>query len=383
MKIERLEVTSLEIPFKASFKHASADRAKMASVWVKAYASQGDMMGYGEGCPREYVTGENLQSATAWINHQHASIINDISCLETLKNWVLKHEKSIDQAPAAWCAVELALLDLLGKDAGHSFETLLSLPTLPPIFQYSAVLGDSELTGFSNQVVKYVSVGFRDFKIKLSGDLQRDIGKIECLNNAGVPLRIRGDANNLWREPSELIAYLDRLGQPFWALEEPLAPRDFAGLSEIARHTGIKIILDESFTRALDLDVIKDNPDFWILNLRVSKLGGLIRSLDLLAHARAIGLKLIIGAHVGETSVLSRAGLTLASAAGNARVAMEGAFGTHLLEYDVCEPALMFGKDGVLRTVEWSFSNAAGSGLDIQGAAQHILPVTGQNRAGL
>jgi L-Ala-D/L-Glu epimerase len=366
MKIERLEVMTLEIPFKASFKHASADRAKMASVWVKAYVGRNDVTGYGEGCPREYVTGENLQSAIAWINRNHDSIIHDIGCLETLKTWVLKHEKSIDQAPAAWCAVELALLDLLGRNAGQSFETLLSLPALPPVFQYSAVLGDSDPAGFSTQVLKYLSAGFLDFKIKLSGDLQRDLGKIECLNSTGAAVKIRGDANNLWRASSELIDYLDRLGQPFWALEEPLAPRDFAGLSEISRRTGIKIVIDESFTQARDLDVIKDNPDFWILNLRVSKLGGLIRSLDILQHARSIGLKLIIGAHVGETSVLSRAGLTLSSAAGDDRVAMEGAFGTHLLEYDVCEPPLMFGKDGVLRTVEWSFPNTPGSGLDIK-----------------
>lgn len=365
MKIERLDVKALEIPFKTSFKHASADRAQMASVLVKAYANQGELIGYGEGCPREYVTGENLKSALDWINHYHDSIAHEITCLETLKNWVLKHEKSIDQAPAAWCAVELALLDLIGRSEGQSLETLLSLPPLSSIFQYSAVLGDSDLYGFSKQVSKYVSVGFKDFKIKLSGDIDRDMGKIECLQNSGVPVRIRGDANNLWREPAELIAYLDRLGQPFWALEEPLAPRDFAGLSAVARHAGIKIILDESFTSAQDLNAIKDNPDFWILNLRVSKLGGLIRSLDLLAHTRSIGLQLIIGAHVGETSVLSRAGLTLASAAGNARVAMEGAFGTHLLEHDVCETPLMFGKDGMLCPDEWHFSASVGNGLVI------------------
>lgn len=365
MRIERLDVTSLEIPFKLSFKHASADRAKMASVWVEAYANHGELIGYGEGCPREYVTGENLKSAFDWINHHHHSIVNDITCMESLRHWVLKHEQTIDKAPAAWCAVELALLDLLGKSEGQSLEILMSLPPLPPLFQYSAVLGDSDLTGFSKQVLKYLSVGFRDFKIKLSGELEKDLGKIACLNSTGVRVRIRGDANNLWRKSSELITYLDRLGQPFWAIEEPLAPRDFSGLSEIATHTGIKIILDESFTCAQDIRDINDTPDFWILNLRVSKLGGLIRSLDLLNQARSFGLKLIIGAHVGETSVLSRAGLTLASTAGDSITAMEGAFGTHLLEHDVCDPPIMFGKDGMLRLDEWHFPATTGNGLTI------------------
>jgi L-Ala-D/L-Glu epimerase len=366
MRIQKLKVMSLEIPFKTSFKHASADRAKTASVWVEAHANNGELVGYGEGCPREYVTGENMRSALDWIGRYQSSIINNITDLESLKAWVVKQEQAIDKDPAAWCAIELALLDLLGKGEGQSLEELLSLPPLPPIFQYSAVLGDNDLAGFSKQVLKYVSVGFLDFKIKLSGELEKDLGKIACLNSAGIPVKIRGDANNLWRKPREVIAYLDRLGRPFWALEEPLAPRDFAGLSKVATQTGIKIILDESFTRAQDIRDIKDTPDFWILNLRVSKLGGLIRSLGFLKHARSLGLQVIIGAHVGETSVLSRAGLTLASAAGDARVAMEGAFGTHLLEHDVCDPSLMFGKGGMLCPEEWHFPTATGNGLEIK-----------------
>jgi len=363
MKIERLDVTSLEIPFKTSFKHASAERATTANVWVAACDTQRGLAGYGEGCPREYVTGENIETARDWISLHQPSIVDEITSLETLKQWVLKQETVIDKDPAAWCAVELALLDLLGKGEGQSLEALLSLPPLPSILQYSAVLGDNDEAAFSRQVLKYLSVGFRDFKLKLSGDLKKDIAKIACLNNSGIPVMIRGDANNLWRNPEDVIDYLDQLGQPFWAIEEPLAPRDFDGLSNIATHTGIKIILDESFTQAHDMHYIRRTPDIWIPNLRVSKLGGLIRSIDLLESARSLGLQIIIGAHVGETSVLSRAGLALAAAAGDARVAMEGAFGTHLLEHDVCEPSLMFGKGGELCPEEWHFQTGAGCGL--------------------
>lgn len=370
MKIERLEAISLEIPFKTSFKHASADRAKTASVWVEAYASHGELIGYGEGCPREYVTGENLQSAFDWIDHNKSSIANDITSLESLQAWVVKQEQVIDKDPAAWCAIELALLDLLGKSAGQSLEALLALPPLPPVLQYSAVLGDNDLAGFSKQVSKYLSVGFRDFKIKLSGDLDRDRGKIACLHGAGERVEIRGDANNLWRKPSDVIDYLDQLDQPFWAIEEPLVSRNFAGLAHVAARAGIKIILDESFTCSRDMYDIKDATDHFVLNLRVSKLGGLIRSIALLEDARSLGLQLIIGAHVGETSVLTRAGIALASAAGETRVAMEGAFGMHLLEHDVCEPPIMFGKCGILRPQEWDFPSATGNGLKIIGSSK-------------
>ncbi|MFZ1809788.1 MAG: hypothetical protein WAU04_01185 [Candidatus Nitrotoga sp.] len=148
MKIERLKAISLEIPFKTNFKHASADRAKTASIWIEACSNHGALIGYGEGCPREYVTGENLKSALDWINRHTSSIVKDITNLKSLKAWVVKQEQVIDKDPAAWCAIELALLDLLGKSEGLSLESLLALPPMPPILQYSAVLGNNDLAVF-------------------------------------------------------------------------------------------------------------------------------------------------------------------------------------------------------------------------------------------
>jgi hypothetical protein len=77
-------------------------------------------------------------------------------------------------------------------------------------------------------------------------------------------------------------------------------------------------------------------------------MGGLIRSLDVLERIRDAGLRVIIGAHVGETSLLTRAALTAANAARDILVAQEGAFGTYLLEHDVMDTPIMFGTRGKL-----------------------------------
>ena len=77
-------------------------------------------------------------------------------------------------------------------------------------------------------------------------------------------------------------------------------------------------------------------------------MGGLIRSNQVIEAARACRVGVIVGAQVGETSLLTRAALTVAQATGDALVAQEGAFGTFLLERDVCDPPLMFGAGGVL-----------------------------------
>ena len=72
------------------------------------------------------------------------------------------------------------------------------------------------------------------------------------------------------------------------------------------------------------------------------------RALDVVRAACAAGHRVIVGAQVGETSLLTRAALPVAEAAGPALVAMEGGFGTLLLTRDVCDPPLMFGAGGRL-----------------------------------
>ena len=86
----------------------------------------------------------------------------------------------------------------------------------------------------------------------------------------------------------------------------------------------------------------------FVPNLRVSKLGGLLRSLNLLAAAKAQKRKIIVGAQVGETSILARAGAALAQAAGNDLIGYEGAYGSRLLSEDAVDPSLGFGRDGAV-----------------------------------
>src|SRR5437667_398413 len=76
---------------------------------------------------------------------------------------------------------------------------------------------------------------------------------------------------------------------------------------------------------------------------------GLPRSLEVIAAARRHGVPVIVGAQVGETSLLTRAALTVASQARDILLAQEGAFGTLLLGDDVCDPPLMFGPGGQIQ----------------------------------
>ena len=150
MTLTSLTLNSLDIPFKVSFSHASATRDKTQTAWVTVCAET--IFGYGESCPRSYVTGEDMGTVNAFFEQHHDDIISSIHDLTALKHWMDLHEADIDQHPAAWCAIELALLDLFGKQVGSNIEDLLELTPLQDEYIYTAVLGDSPLEGYAKQV---------------------------------------------------------------------------------------------------------------------------------------------------------------------------------------------------------------------------------------
>ncbi len=359
--IARLQFEPLQIPFKVSFRHASAERAETLSVWVRAESSTG-VVGCGESCPRSYVTGETIESARAFFDRHEAEVRQAVHDLDDLVAWMRAHAEEIDCDPAAWCAIELSVLDLLGKTLGQPVEALLSRPRLEGRFQYTAVLGDADGAVFRATAERYLALGFRDFKVKLSGDVERDREKLAVLRTQ-ADVRVRGDANNLWDDADEATREIAALDFPFFALEEPIVANQHAALAEVGEATGVRIVLDESFLRIDQLALLAGPPERWIINVRVSKMGGLLRSLAIVDRARAAGVGVIVGAQVGETSLLTRAGLTVARACEGALVAQEGAFGTFLLERDICEPSLMFGKGGVLDASKYEGLARAGLGL--------------------
>ena len=111
---------------------------------------------------------------------------------------------------------------------------------------------------------------------------------------------------------SEAIAALRRLAFPFFAIEEPIGRNRHAELPDIARALNCRIVLDESFVRRDQLALLSEPRSQWIVNVRVSKMGGLIRSLQVVEAARRHGVDVIVGAQVGETSLLTRAALPVA-----------------------------------------------------------------------
>lgn len=348
----RIQATALNLPLRTTVRHASASRKKGESIWVQA--KKGALTGYGEGCPRAYVAGDDLDSSLAWTNRVFGSGPCPIRTHAELVRWVQEHRALIDTYPSAWCAVETALLDLFAQEQSLSVEALLGLPESGRQSRYSAVLGNDKPWKFQGQADLYLIKGMTDFKIKLCGDLATDQEKLTHLgamaNEHGAEgIRVRLDANNLWEEDlAGAMAYIKELHGDFFAVEEPLKAGHAQALSHFSLETGLPVILDESLCTEADLAQYRGLPGRFIANIKISRVGGLLRAQALMETIKAMGWEIIIGCHVGETSVLTRCGLIAAAMANGALIAHEGAFGDFLMEREPAFPMLTFSRKGAL-----------------------------------
>ena len=319
-----LGASALVIPFTRRNAHATPRATQ--PLWVEASDTEGHC-GYGEACPRASMTSDSLDDAITFVRQHGDAWCDEISDVASLRLWVDAHAADIDAHPAAWCAVELALLDLFARRRGVTLEALLDLPPLRGQYRYTAVLDDARASSFVWQLNLYRAAGFEQYKVKLCGVLERDRAKVRALQAAGIaPGRVRADATALWTNAREAVFYLRMLGYRFAAVEEPVAAGAVHEMAQIGRALGCAIVLDESLTRIEDLASLPGGAHF-IANLRVSQMGGLLRTLAMARAAEAQGLSLIVGAHVGETSVLTRVALTLVQACRAQVIALEGGCG--------------------------------------------------------
>ena len=359
-----INATALKIPFKIAFKHAHAERRQTQSIFV--IIKKNGHIGLGEACPREYVTGETVASCLLWVDNNKTSIAKCCTNIQTLRTWEIIHRSDIDQNPSAWCAVELALLDLFAKEENKTVEQLLLLDSSAGTYQYSAVIGDGNDQAFSQTLATYAKFGFKDYKLKVSGDSKSDNLRIKEIVESCDNIRVRLDANNLWDRNIDLAkTYLKALDHQVFAVEEPLAVRDFDGMKKISDQLNLSVIFDESVCNIHDLDQVSLLPQNCIINVRISKMGGLLRSLEIIDQIKQQGFKVIVGCLVGETSLLSRVALIAAKYSGDSLVAQEGAFGDFLLEYDYVEPMIRFGAKGIFRLQNSELQQENGWGLSV------------------
>jgi muconate cycloisomerase len=128
-------------------------------------------------------------------------------------------------------------------------------------------------------------------------------------------------------------------------------------------------MLDESLCGYPDAEAAIGRRTADILNVRISKCGGLLASLRIIALAQRSGLGVQLGCHPGETALLSAAGRHLASRVAGLRY-VEGSYDRHILGANLTRQDVTFRYGGRAQPL-----NGPGSGVEVDPAALDAMTV--------
>jgi muconate cycloisomerase len=345
----RLDVLEVRLPFRTAFGHSLARRTESRNVWVRVALRDGTV-GYGEAVPRAYVTGETVESCVRDLSRTLDSgwWRRGFDSLEHLAD-VLDARYEVegpDSGGAARCALELALLDAAGKASDRSVGELLGRRARE--VEYSAVLpfvrSPLKLLALA---LKVRSMGIRAVKVKVGQGARPDDRALRYARWAVGPHGdVRVDANGCWSAEEALEAIAPMFTHGISAVEQPVPGEDLDGMAQVAAALEPRVIADESFhTPAGALHVI-DRKAADVLNIRLSKCGGLLTARRILREAEARGVRCQLGAQVGESGVLTAAGRAFACAYPEL-LYREGAAGRFLLQADPVVQDTTFGRGGL------------------------------------
>ncbi len=360
-RLLELQLFHLRMPFRRKFSHARAQRDITDTVVVAALLSDGSV-GYGEGLPREYVTGETVESVLYNINAalvdclQKVEPKNFTELIEIVYNLPFANEQG-QIINSARCAVELALLDAYGRHFNCTFESLPGYLGLTGEsyqepnrnIRVSGLLDGSDPDKTLKRLKLMRLAGIKDFKLKLG--CQYDIRNLSNIFKrlgrrlVSEKLSLRVDANGAW-DIDAAAAMSEKLAD-YWVccLEQPLAVDDFSHWNALADLSPVPLMPDESLLSIEDADFFIENELCEYFNIRISKNGGLIPSLRIAQTASANSIAYSLGAMVGETGILAAAGIQFLQLAPYTEFT-EICYSTFLLQDDIVTPSIKFGFAG-------------------------------------
>lgn len=349
MKIHEVRVHLICLPFRVDFSHSCRRGSFSDNIVVEVISDGGKVRGFGEGAPRTYVTGESHETAPASIRYLLS---------QAFFPWDLSHFSEIwafiDRLPdfkehnAALCAVEMAMLDALGKAQHCSVTEYFSSGFSTDQVFYGAVLplGNKKRIMEFSRVIQ--SLGISRLKVKLSGVFGENQGILEGVREVfNGACELKADVNGAWdlKTALEHIPLLNHHG--VCIIEQPMRPRDpdLAEFSNEARRHGMKLMADESACSMGETVEMLAEGHFDLMNVRLSKCGGFRRSLRIVEFLRSRKTPFQIACQLGESGLLSAAGRTLSLLCRDA-LYHDGSYDRYLLRENITKENVSFGYGG-------------------------------------
>lgn len=200
--------------------------------------------------------------------------------------------------PAARCALDVALHDLVGKDLDRPLWRLFGLdPARTPVTSFTVGIASPEA------MLRKVDA-IRDHPIvKVKLGFPNDVEVLAAIR-ARYTGTLRVDANEGWT-PEEAVVKLEAIAKlDVEFCEQPIPAGTPERLRWIRERSRVAIVTDEDSKDARDLLALAGCVDG--VNVKLVKCGGIRGALAMIATARALGLKIMLGCMV-ESAILTTA----------------------------------------------------------------------------
>ena len=286
----------LEVPFAISRQTRTEKR-----VVVVEETSDG-RVARGEASPDEFF-GETSESVRRDLESALELLPSDPLALQEVR---ARLDERFPHGGAASCALDTLAFDRAAQALGVPLYRMLGLDAgrAPPT---SFTIGLAEPAMMAERAAAAASRGFEVLKVKLGAP--NDVAIVRKIRE-----RYRGrmtvDPNAAWdlARATRTIDALAQYGIEF--VEQPLKPDDLEGLEALHERSRLPIVVDETVVRATDVPKVAGIAHG--INVKLQKCGGVRPALDLIATARAHGMKVMLGCRAAESSVSIAAAAHLA-----------------------------------------------------------------------
>jgi muconate cycloisomerase len=388
MSLRAIDLYHVAVPLRKRIRHASHERVVSDNLVVRATLDDG-VVGYGEGVPRSYVTGETIETTFDTLGRldvaRHigspASYAELVGRLESLVLPETEADPRGMAGNAARCALELALLDAFGRRFGQSVSQAIPLMGIaglrlrprPGWVRYSGVItAESHRREVKAAWLNRI-FGFKHVKVKVGVAGQDDAARLARLRSIlGKRIELRLDANEAYPASMVLDGVKPLLPAAPSALEQPVPHAEVEALAALRPRLGVPVMLDESLCGLPDARRAIEQKTADLFNVRLSKCGGIGPTLKIVALAQRSGVGLQLGCHPGETGLLSAAGRHVASCVSGFRW-VEGSYDRHVLAENVTKRDLGFLPLGLAPPL-----GGPGLGIDVDPAALERMTVRHQ-----
>ncbi len=351
----------VNIPFKLDFTHAQVKRSFSDSLILMLEDNKGNR-GFGEAIVRDYVSGKLVDSdnGTSLIEIAGGAV-NDILSPLVDRGRVSLYEisdyfenlKVEKQLLPFVCASELALLDYLCRQYDRDIYEFIGKNPIRNKLIYGITLPILPQKIASELISLFKRMHISNLRVKLNRDVEYTKSVLDLVRGLlGDDFDIRVDANSSWdtKIAEEQLRVLREF--KIKRVEDPLSDenKDFPKLFNSGIAEGFEFVSDESMLDYEDFERIQRDGYVSMINIRLSKNGGVFKSLKLGKMADEYGIKYQLGCHVGETGVLSASGRVVASLLKDP-LYIDGSYDSYILSDNVTTEDINFGLGGEAKVI--------------------------------